>query len=60
MKALSEFTKSTLVGGLLVVVPIYCSVLLLAKALAGLIGLLGPVTRSCRSPCTGCASRSPC
>jgi uncharacterized membrane protein len=44
MKALSEFTKSTLVGGLLVVVPIYFSVLLLVKALAGLIGLLGPVT----------------
>ena len=44
MKALSEFTKSTLVGGLLVVVPIYFSVLLLAKALAGLIALLAPVT----------------
>jgi uncharacterized membrane protein len=44
MKALSEFTKSTLVGGLLVVVPIYFSVLLLAKALAGLVKLLGPVT----------------
>ena len=44
MKALSEFAKSTLVGGLLVVVPIYFSVLLLTKALAGLIGLLGPVT----------------
>jgi uncharacterized membrane protein len=44
MKALSEFTKSTLVGGLLVVVPIYFSVLLLAKALAGLVGLLAPVT----------------
>ncbi len=43
MKALREFTKSTLVGGLLVVVPIYFSVLLLAKALAGLIALLGPV-----------------
>jgi hypothetical protein len=28
MKALSEFAKSTLVGGLLVVVPIYFSVLL--------------------------------
>lgn len=44
MKALTEFTKSTLVGGLLVIVPIYFSVLLLAKALAGLISLLGPVT----------------
>ena len=44
MKALSEFTKSTLVGGLLVVVPIYFSVLLLAKAFAGLVKLLAPVT----------------
>jgi uncharacterized membrane protein len=44
MKALSEFMKSTLVGGLLVLVPIYFSVLLLFKALAGLVQLLGPVT----------------
>jgi uncharacterized membrane protein len=44
MKALSEFMKSTLVGGLLVVVPIYFSALLLAKALAGLVKLIGPVT----------------
>jgi uncharacterized membrane protein len=44
MKALSEFTKSTLVGGLLVVMPVYFSILLLAKALAGVIGLLRPVT----------------
>ena len=44
MKALIEFTKSMLVGGLLVVVPIYFSVLLLAKAFAGLIKLLAPVT----------------
>jgi len=43
MKALSEFAKSTLVGGLLVIVPIYFSVLLLAKALAGLSGMLAPV-----------------
>ena len=44
MKVLTEFAKSTLIGGLLVVVPIYFSVLLLAKALAGLIALLGPIT----------------
>ena len=44
MKALTEFTKSTLVGGLLVLVPIYFSVLLLAKAFAGLVKLLAPVT----------------
>jgi uncharacterized membrane protein len=45
MNALREFAKSTLIGGLLVVVPIYFSVLLLAKAMRGLIGLLGPVTK---------------
>jgi len=44
MKALSEFAKSTLVGGLLVIVPIYFSVVLLAKALAGLIAMLAPIT----------------
>ncbi len=44
MKALSEFAKSTLIGGLLVIVPIYFSVLLLAKALGGLIAMLGPIT----------------
>jgi len=44
MKALREFAKSTLIGGLLVVVPVYFSVLLLAKALGGLIKLLAPIT----------------
>jgi uncharacterized membrane protein len=44
MKALREFAKSTLIGGLLVVVPIYFSVLLLAKALAGLVKLFAPIT----------------
>lgn len=37
MKSLAEFTKTTLVGGLLVVLPICLSVLLLAKALAGVL-----------------------
>jgi uncharacterized membrane protein len=44
MKALSEFLKSVIVGGLLVVVPVYFSVLLLAKAMAGLIKLFAPIT----------------
>src|SRR5678815_5172129 len=44
MKALSEFMKSMIVGGLLVVVPVYFSVLLLAKAMAGLVKLFAPVT----------------
>jgi uncharacterized membrane protein len=44
MKALAEFAKTTLIGGLLVVLPIYLSVLLLAKTLAAISALLSPVT----------------
>jgi hypothetical protein len=44
MKGLAEFTKTTLIGGLLVVLPIYLSVLLLAKTLSDILALLSPVT----------------
>lgn len=44
MKGLAELTKTTLIGGLLVVLPIYLSVLLLAKTLAAIFALLAPVT----------------
>ena len=44
MKALAELTKTTLIGGLLVVLPIYLSILLLAKTLSGILALLSPVT----------------
>ena len=44
MKGLAELTKTTLIGGLLVVLPIYLSVLLLVKTLAGVLALLSPVT----------------
>jgi uncharacterized membrane protein len=44
MKGLAEFTKTTLIGGLLVVLPIYLSILLLAKTLSGILALLSPVT----------------
>ena len=44
MKGLAELIKTTLIGGLLVVLPIYLSVLLLAKTLGGLLALLSPVT----------------
>jgi uncharacterized membrane protein len=44
MKVLAEFTKTTLVGGVLVILPIYVAVLLLAKAVNGLLALLTPVT----------------
>jgi uncharacterized membrane protein len=43
MKGLAELTKTTLIGGLLVVLPIYLSILLLAKTLSGILALLSPV-----------------
>lgn len=44
MKTLAEFTRTTLIGGVLVILPIYIAVLLLAKTVAGLLALLRPVT----------------
>jgi uncharacterized membrane protein len=44
MKTLAEFTKTTLIGGVLIILPIYVAVLLLAKAVNGLMALLAPVT----------------
>jgi uncharacterized membrane protein len=44
MKTLAEFTKTTLIGGLLVILPIYIAVLLLAKTIKALLALLEPVT----------------
>jgi uncharacterized membrane protein len=41
MKTLAEFTKTTLIGGVLIILPIYIAVLLLAKTVKG---LLAPVT----------------
>jgi uncharacterized membrane protein len=43
VRALVEFLKTTLIGGLLIVVPVYLTVLLLAKALKGMIAVLGPI-----------------
>ena len=44
MKTLAEFTKTTLIGGVLIILPIYVAVLLLLKAVKGLLALLTPVT----------------
>lgn len=44
MKTLAEFTKTTLIGGLLIILPIYVAVLLLAKAATSVLALLAPVT----------------
>ena len=43
MKAIVEFVKTTLIGGLLMMVPVYLTVLLLAKALAEMVRLLNPI-----------------
>ena len=44
MRAIAEFTKTTLVGGVLVMLPIYLSILLLLKAISGLMGLVAPIS----------------
>ncbi|MGD9508283.1 MAG: hypothetical protein AB7I59_09685 [Geminicoccaceae bacterium] len=44
IKVLAEFTKTTLIGGVLVILPVYVTILLLAKAAKGLLTLLSPVT----------------
>jgi uncharacterized membrane protein len=44
MKGLAELTKTTLIGGLLVVLPIYLSILLVARSLSAIVALLSPVT----------------
>ena len=44
MKGLTELIKTTLIGGLLVILPIYLSILLVAKLLASVLALLSPVT----------------
>jgi uncharacterized membrane protein len=43
MKTLVEFARTTLVGGLLVLLPIYLAVLLSLKALSGGIALIAPL-----------------
>ena len=44
MKALAEFTRTTLIGGILVLLPVYLAVLLLMKALGAVMALVAPVT----------------
>ena len=50
MKTLAEFTKTTLIGGVLIILPVYVSLLLLAKALAGLVALVKPITAGIPAP----------
>ena len=44
MRTLAEFIKTTLIGGVLVILPVYIAVLLLAKMVTGLLALLKPLT----------------
>ena len=44
MKTLAEFTRTTLVGGILILLPIYLAVILLLKALRGVTALIAPIT----------------
>ena len=44
MRTLAEFTKTTLIGGVLIILPIYVSILLLLKALSGLMTAVKPIT----------------
>ena len=43
MKSVKEYILSTLVGGVLVVVPVYLALLLLLKAMQSLAGLVRPI-----------------
>ena len=45
MRSLVEFVKTTLIGGVLVLVPIYLITLLILKGLAGVMGLVSPITQ---------------
>jgi uncharacterized membrane protein len=45
MRRLFDFVVSTLVGGLLILVPLYLAVLLLLKAMASLAGIVAPLAK---------------
>ena len=44
MRTIPEFIKTTLIGGLLIVLPVYIAVLLLLKALQGIVTAMKPIT----------------
>ena len=46
MKAFAEFTRTTLIGGVLVLLPLYLAILLLLKAVKAVMGLVAPITAS--------------
>lgn len=44
MKTLAEFTRTTLIGGILILLPIYLAVVLVLKGLRGVTALIAPIT----------------
>jgi len=44
MRAIAEFVKTTLIGGLLIVLPVYIAVLLILKSVQGLVTAMKPIT----------------
>src|SRR3954451_14221473 len=50
MKTLAEFSRTTLIGGVLIILPLYIAILLLAKTIKGLLGLLQPVAERVPAP----------
>lgn len=44
MRAVADITKTTLIGGVLVLMPVYLTGLLLAKGIGGVMALLSPIT----------------
>ena len=43
MRVLAEFTKTTLIGGFLIILPVYISFLLVAKPVQGLLAVVKPI-----------------
>ena len=48
MKAIGKFLLRRLVAGMLIIAPVYLSILLVLKAMSSLVGLVRPVTCSGR------------
>ena len=43
MRTIAEFIKTTLIGGIIIVLPVYIAVLLILKALQGLLAAVKPI-----------------
>jgi uncharacterized membrane protein len=44
MRTIAAFMKTTLIGGILIVLPVYIAVLLILKAVQGLLAAVKPIT----------------